>query len=98
MCKKIFFFVHNDSRECHNSHLNVMTLPRLNLSFRSRIGQVFFAGLLQNFMQIFGGFPACHRQIHQQIISAVAWSGSGNFAFVSGNEAESFLHQRQNVA
>ena len=60
MCKKIFFFVHNDSRECHNSHLNVMTLPRLNLSFRSRIGQVFFAGLLQNFMQIFGGFPACH--------------------------------------
>ena len=56
------------------------------------VGHVF-----QHFVQVLGGFPTSHGQVVQQAVATVLRRSARNFAFKFGYEAESFLHQSQDI-
>lgn len=64
----------------------------------SGVHQIFLLNDIENLAQILVGFPTSHRQVVQQVVSAVAGSLSGNIAFKVANEAESLSHQFNNIA
>ena len=58
----------------------------------SRINQVLFFDNVENLAQIFVCLPSSHRQVVQQIISAVARSGSRHFAVEVADKSECLPH------
>ena len=58
----------------------------------SRINQVLFFDNIENLAQIFVCLPSSHRQVVQQIISAVARSGSRHFAVEVADKSECLPH------
>ena len=60
------------------------------------IVEVAFCGVLKD-VHIFFGLIACHGQVVEECSAAVTRSGPRDFAFIVGNEAEGFDHQRQYV-
>lgn len=61
------------------------------------IVEVAFCGVLKD-VHIFFGLITCHGQVVEECRAAVARSGSGDVAFIAGNEAEGLDHQRQHIA
>ncbi len=54
------------------------------------IMQIFFRHIRKHFFQIFACFVACHWQILQKVVAAISCGGTGNLAFVCGDESECF--------
>ena len=62
-----------------------------------RIHHIGICHLHEYFFKELACFPSCHRQVVEQVIATVAWSGSGDFSFKVGDEAEGALHERHDV-
>ena len=49
--------------------------------------------VVQNFNEIFTGFPACHGEVLKEVVAAVFGGSSRNFTFVIGYEFKCFKSQ-----
>ena len=61
------------------------------------INQICFSHMFQHFVQVLGRFPLGHRQVVEKPVAAVLRGSARHFAFKLGHEAESFLHQFDNI-
>lgn len=74
-----------------------MSVHLLSLHHSSRINQILLFSHFQHLGQVLAGFPTGHGEVLQQIVAAILGGGSGDFAFVVGDEAEGLNHQGKNV-
>ena len=52
--------------------------------------------VVEHLVEEFPGLPSGHGQVVEQPVAAVLWRGTGNLAFIVGNEAERAPHQAPN--
>ena len=60
--------------------------------------EVFFGGVVEDFVEIAGGFEAGHREVHHQVIAAVTGTGTWDWAVKLGDEDEGLAHKRQYIS
>ena len=62
-----------------------------------RIIEVVGGGVVEDFVEIAGGFEAGHREVHHQVIAAVTGTGTRDGAVKLGDECEGLAHKRQYI-
>ena len=67
--------------------------------YRQLLGivEIFFSGAVERLFEVFLCFIACHGEVLQQVVAAVALGGTRYFALIIGYKVESALHEGQYV-
>ena len=60
--------------------------------------EVVGGGVVEDFVEIAGGFEAGHREVHHQVIAAVTGTGTWDWAVKLGDEGEGLAHKRQYIS
>ena len=68
-----------------------------SLLYLFRINKLFVADVFKHLIIELSGKIFCHREVHIEVVSAVAGSGTWNFALVVTDEEEHLLEKRDDV-